>query len=181
MRISNDGPEVFYSYASRKSRSEITVWMPWPLNCDLGGGAKWPSNHFRLYTACCICTEAQDMRAPCMFDWQGTHDILLPLWNAKSQILCVHCIIQISQLHLLCVHCVIQMIIQITHFALVWKQSKSHLVDVATKTLWGKWDLGCDFILYSHITEYYSWKLYIRWKMVPKLYQIGLALMSFIW
>ena len=25
MRISNDGPEVFSSYASRKSRSEITV------------------------------------------------------------------------------------------------------------------------------------------------------------
>ena len=34
--------------------NEITVWMPWPLNCDLGGGAKSPSNHFRLYTACCI-------------------------------------------------------------------------------------------------------------------------------
>ena len=37
MRISNDGPEVFSS--SRKSRSEINVWMPWPVNCDLGGGA----------------------------------------------------------------------------------------------------------------------------------------------
>ena len=72
MRISNDGPEVFSSYASHKSCSEITVWMPWPLNRDLGGGAKWPSNHFRLYTMCCICTEAQEMRAPCMFDWQGT-------------------------------------------------------------------------------------------------------------
>ena len=46
---------------------------PWPLNCDLGGGATWP-NHFRLYTCTmhCICTEAQEMRAPCMFDWQGT-------------------------------------------------------------------------------------------------------------
>ena len=72
MRISNDGPEVFSSYASRKSRSEITVWMPWPLIFYIyilfliiiifcfffGGGAKWPSNHFRLYAARCICTEA---------------------------------------------------------------------------------------------------------------------------
>ena len=88
MRISNDGPEVFSSYASRKSRSEITVWMRWPLNHDLGGGAKWPSNHFRLYTARCICTEAQEMRAPCMFDWQGTQSPRhsSPLGNAKSQI-----------------------------------------------------------------------------------------------
>ena len=72
MRNTSDGPEVFSSYASLKSRSEITVWMPWPLNCDLGGGATWTSNHFCLYTARCICTEAQEMRAPCMFDWQGT-------------------------------------------------------------------------------------------------------------
>ena len=35
---SNDGLEVFSSDASLKSRSEITVWMPWPLNSDLGGG-----------------------------------------------------------------------------------------------------------------------------------------------
>ena len=53
------------------------------------------------YTACCICTEAQEMRAPCMFDWHGTQTratLLLLHWNAKPQILCVHCIIQISQL-----------------------------------------------------------------------------------
>ena len=48
--VSIDGPEVLSSYASRKSRSEITVWMPWPLNRDLGGRAKWPSNHFHQYT-----------------------------------------------------------------------------------------------------------------------------------
>ena len=36
MRISNDSLEVFSSYASRKLRSEIIVWMPWPLNRDLG-------------------------------------------------------------------------------------------------------------------------------------------------
>ena len=87
MPISNDGPEVFSSYASRKSCSEITAWIPWPLIRDLGGGAnyKWPSNHFRLYTMCCLCTEAQEMRAPCMFDWQGTQTFFSG-WNAKSQI-----------------------------------------------------------------------------------------------
>ena len=70
MRISNHGPEVFSSYNSRKSRSEIAVWMTWPLNRVLGAELVWPSNHFRLYTASCICTEAQEMRAPCMFDWR---------------------------------------------------------------------------------------------------------------
>ena len=63
--------------------------MPWPLNCDLGGGGMWPSNHFRLYTVRCICTEAQETWAPCMFDWQGTQTRamhLFPLWNAKPQI-----------------------------------------------------------------------------------------------
>ena len=34
--IQNDGMGVISSDASLKSRSEITVWMPWPLNCDLG-------------------------------------------------------------------------------------------------------------------------------------------------
>ena len=63
--------------------------MPWPLDCDLGGGGMWPSNHFLLYTARCICRDAQETWAPCMFDWQGTQTRathLLPLWNAKPQI-----------------------------------------------------------------------------------------------
>ena len=44
------------------------------LTCKLwfGGGATWPSNHFRLHIMRCICTEAQEMQALCMFDWQGT-------------------------------------------------------------------------------------------------------------
>ena len=79
-----------------------------------------------------------EMWAPCMFDWQGTltffsrSGMLNPKFGLScvhyviqiSQLLlsCVHCVIQISQLLLTCVHCVIQMIIQITHFALVWKQ-----------------------------------------------------------
>ena len=52
--------------------------------------AEWPSNHFRLYTALCICTEAQEMRAPCMFDWQGTQTFF-SCWNAKSQIRSLVC------------------------------------------------------------------------------------------
>ena len=109
LRISNDGPEMFSSYAYLKSRSEIAVWMPWPLNCDLGGGATWPSNHFRLYTARCICTEAQEMRVPCMFDWQGTQTFFScsGMLNPKFGLSCVHCVIQISQLLLSCLHCVI--------------------------------------------------------------------------
>ena len=31
LRNSNDGPEMFSSGASLKSRSENAVWMPWPL------------------------------------------------------------------------------------------------------------------------------------------------------
>ena len=53
-----------------------------------GGGATWPSNHFRLYTAHCICTKAYETRAPCMFDWQGTQTR-----NAKPQIRSLHCVI----------------------------------------------------------------------------------------
>ena len=109
MRNSNDSPEVFSSYASLKSCSEIAVWMPWPLNCDLEGGATWP-NHFCLYTMRCRCTEAQEMRAPCMFDWQGTQTFFSRsgMLNPKFGLSCVHCVIQISQLLLSCVHCVIQ-------------------------------------------------------------------------
>ena len=67
-----------------------------------GGGAKWPSNHFRLYTACCICTEAQEMRAPCMSDWQGTQTFFSHsgMLNPKFGLSCVHCVIQISQMYI---------------------------------------------------------------------------------
>ena len=47
----------------------------------------------------------------------GYPDILLPLWNAKSQILSLVCALRNSK-------CAIQMIIQIMLFALVWKRSK---------------------------------------------------------
>ena len=62
-----------------------------------GGGATWPSNHLRLYTACCTCTEAQEMWAPCMFDWQGTQTFFSRsrMLNPKFGLSCVHCVIQI--------------------------------------------------------------------------------------
>ena len=133
MRISNDGPEVFCSYASRsKSRSEITVWMPWPLNCDLGGGAKWPSNSLPpIYRVLHMYRSTGN--ASSVHVWlAGYPDILLPLWNAKSQIrslVCTLCNSNIATTSLVCrLHnskCAIQMIIQFTHFALVWNQSQS--------------------------------------------------------
>ena len=106
---------MFSRYASRKSRSEITVWMPWPLNRDLGGGggggggrgAKWPSNHFRLYTACCMCTEALEMQAPCMFDWQGTQTFL-SCWNAKSQIRSLVCTLHNSNIAITSLVCALR-------------------------------------------------------------------------
>ena len=131
MRISNDGPEVFSSYASRKSRSEITVWMPWPLNRDLGGGAKWPSNHFRLYTARCIYMYRSTGNASSMhvFDWQGSQTFF-SRWNAKSQIRSLVCTLHNSNIaitSLVCTlrnsRCAFRIKIQNTHFAVVWKQS----------------------------------------------------------
>ena len=110
MRISNDVPEVFSSYASRKSRSEITVWMPWPLNRDLGGRAKWPSNHFRLYTARCIIYVQKHRKCElhaCLIGRVPRHSPA-GLQNPKFGLSCVHCVIQISQVLLSCVHCVIQ-------------------------------------------------------------------------
>ena len=132
MRISNDGPEVFASYVSRKSRSKIIVWMPWPLNCDLGGGAKWPSNHFHLCnTARCTCYRSTGNVNST--DWQGIQTqprLFSPLSNAKPQIRSLVCTLRNSNItitSLVCTlrnsNCAIQMIIQITHFALVWKQS----------------------------------------------------------
>ena len=52
------------------------------------------------------------MRAPCMFDWQGTQTFFSRSGMLKPQIQSLvyklHCVIQISQLLLSCVHCIIQ-------------------------------------------------------------------------
>ena len=76
-----------------------------------------------------MCTEALEMRAPCMSDWQGTQTFF-SRWNAKSQIRSLVCTLRNSNIaitSLVCTlgnsKCAIQMIIQITHFALVRKQS----------------------------------------------------------
>ena len=119
MRISNDGREVFFRYASRKSCSEITEWMPWPLNRDLGGRAKWPSNHFRLYipSAAYVQKHRKCELHACLIGRVPRHSSPAGMQNPKFGLSCVHCVIQISQLLLLCVHCVIQN----AHFELHFK------------------------------------------------------------
>ena len=157
--------------------------MPWPLNCNVGGGAKWPSYHFRLDTTHCIYVQKHRKcklhacligRVP---QTRATH--LLPLWNAKLQIWSLVCTLRNSNIaitslvctlrnsniaitslvctlrnsniaitslvctlrnsniaitSLVCTlrnsNCAIRMIIQIAHFALVWKQS---LIEDCTK------------------------------------------------
>ena len=122
MRISNDGPELFSSYASRKSHSEITVWMPQPLNRDLGAelsdllttSAYIPRAAYVQKHRKCELRAYLIGRVP-------RHSSPAGMRNPKFGLSCFHCVIQISQLLLSCVHCVNQ----ITHVALVWKQSKS--------------------------------------------------------
>ena len=63
------------------------------------------------------CKEAQEMRAPCMFDWQGTQKFF-SRWNAKSQIRSLVGTLRNSNIAILsCVHCVIQN----AHFELKFK------------------------------------------------------------
>ena len=93
---SNDNLEVFSSDASLKSCSEITVWMPWPLNCDLGGGATWPSNHFRLYTVRCIYVQKHRKRElhACLIGRVPRHEprnfSRSGMLNHKFNLSCVH-------------------------------------------------------------------------------------------
>ena len=63
-----------------------------------------------VYRALHNCKETQEMRALCMFDWQGTQTFFSRsgMLNPKFSLSCVHCVIQILQLLLSCVHCVIQ-------------------------------------------------------------------------
>ena len=73
---------------------------PDPLNCDLGGRAtcKWPSNHFRLYTAHCLHMYRSTGNASSVHVWlAGYPDILLPLWNAKSPIRFLVCTLRNSK------------------------------------------------------------------------------------
>ena len=72
-----------------------------------GAELVWPSNHFRLYTARCICTEAQEMRAPCMFDWQGTQTFFSH-WNAKSKIRSLMCTLHNSKFTITSIVCTLR-------------------------------------------------------------------------
>ena len=84
------------------------------------------------YTARCIMYRSTG-NASSMHVWlAGYPYILLPLWNAKSQIRSLVCTLRNSNIAITSLVCTlrnsksaIQMIIQITHFALVWKQSSS--------------------------------------------------------
>ena len=124
MRISNDGPEVFSSYASHKSRSEITVWMPWPLNRNLRGRAKWPSNHFRLhvYTARYIMYSSTG-NVSSMHVWLAGYPFF-SRWNAKSQIRSLVCTLRNSNIAIASLVCTLRnskwafrIKIQNTHYA----------------------------------------------------------------
>ena len=108
MRISNDGPEVFSSLiriseiTQQNHRMNALTSKSW-----FWGGAKWPSNHFCLYTARCVCTEAQEMRAPCMFDWQDIQTFFFH-WNAKSQIRSLVCTLHNSNIAITSLVCTLR-------------------------------------------------------------------------
>ena len=95
------------THLSNHAAKSLYEW-PWPLNCDLGGGATCSSTHFRLYTERCICTEAQEreLRA-CLIDrvpqTRATH--LLPLWNAKPQIRSLVCTLRNSNITVISLVC----------------------------------------------------------------------------
>ena len=163
MRIWNDGPEVFSSYASCKSCSEITAWMSWPLNCDMGAELS-----DLLTTSAYIPRAAYvqkhrkcELRA-CLIGRVPRHSS--PLWNAKSQIRSLVCTLHNSNIaitSLVCTlhksECAIQMIIQITLFALVWKHSKLPLMCYPTYTL-----QKCDITSCSHMVHISKKKSLLR-------------------
>ena len=88
-----------------------------------------------VYRALHMCRHIEN--ASSVHVWlAGYPDILLPLWNAtcKSQIRSPVCTLRNSNMaitSLVCTlrnsNCTIQVIIQITHFALMWKQSTMDL------------------------------------------------------
>ena len=122
--------------------SEITqrnrLWMPWSLNCDLAGGATWPSNHF--WSSAYIPQRAayvqkhrkRELRA-CLIGRVPTHEPRIfsrsGMLNRKFGLSCVHCVIQISQLLLLCVCALCSSVKQS-------KPSKKHKVQQICCDIW---------------------------------------------
>ena len=138
MCILNDGPEVFSSYASCKLRIEITVWMPWPLNHDMGGGGGgvelvWPSNHFRLWYGTLhmfntyrstgnVNSTAYTRTQPASFLRSRTQNAnsvtrVYTAWFKYRNYFSRVYTLRNSK-------CSFQIKIQNTHFAIVWKQSR---------------------------------------------------------
>ena len=134
MRISNHGPEVFLSYASRKSRSEIAVWMTWPLNRVLGGGASvtfWPLPPYIPQTAYVQKHRKCEFHACLIGRVVGTQTFF-SRWNAKSKTWSLMCTLRNSKFAITSIVCTLRnsrcasrITIQNTHFAAVWKQSRS--------------------------------------------------------
>ena len=75
----------FPSDVSLKSSSQIAVWMPWPLNCDLESGATWLYNHFHL-TAHFSNRNSITNEIPISMSEEHRNEphFFSPLWNAKS-------------------------------------------------------------------------------------------------
>ena len=126
------------------------------------------SNHFRLYTARCIHVYRSTGNASSVHVWLAGYPDILPLdCKIPNSVSCVHCIliqIYILQLLLSCVHCTlrnskcaIQMIIQITHFALMWKQSWYHHVTAS------KNNLASHFL--KHVSA--AWNFVLKANYVP--------------
>ena len=101
----------------------IAVWMPWPLNRDLGAELRDLLTTSAYKPCAAYMYRAQETQALCIFDWQGTQTRathLLPLWNAKPQIQSLVCALRNSNIaitSLVCTlhnsNCAIRMIIQI--------------------------------------------------------------------
>ena len=133
MRISNHGTEVFSSYDSRKSRNEICVWMTWPQNRVLGGGASVTFLTISTYNTARCTLQRKRKQHTCMFDWQATQSqpcLFSTLSKGESHFRSLVCIMRNSKYastSIMCTlrnsKCAFRIKIQNTHFAVVWKQS----------------------------------------------------------
>ena len=127
---SNHGPEVFSSYASRKSRNKIAVWMPWPLNRVLGGGANcdllttsayipraaYVQKHRKCELHACLIGRVPRHSSPSGMQTPkfGRSSLVCTLRNSKFAITLIVCTLRNSKY-------AFRIKIQNTHFAVMWK------------------------------------------------------------
>ena len=123
-QFKSDGPEVFSNDASLKSRSEIAVWMPWPVNCDLGvelrdllttsayiSCAAYVQKHRKCELHACLIGRVP-RHEPRFFSCTG---MLNPKFGFASSLVCM---LRNSNIAITILHCNFES-------ALVWKQSIS--------------------------------------------------------